>query len=38
MSLIDNGIEKGLIKFDDEKNFITYILVKQKEIAEQITS
>lgn len=25
MSLIDTGIEKGLIKFDEEKNFITYI-------------
>lgn len=25
MSLIETGIEKGLIKFDEEKNFITYI-------------
>ncbi|MCF8253469.1 MAG: N-6 DNA methylase [Bacteroidia bacterium] len=25
MSLINTGIEKGLIKFDEEKNFITYI-------------
>lgn len=25
MSLIDTGIEKGLIKFDEDKNFITYI-------------
>ncbi len=25
MSLIETGIEKGLIKFDEDKNFITYI-------------
>lgn len=25
MSLIEAGIDKGLIKFDEEKNFITYI-------------
>lgn len=24
MSLIDTGLEQGLIRFDDEKNFITY--------------
>jgi type I restriction enzyme M protein len=30
MSLIDTGIEKGLIKFDEEKNFITYIHQNKK--------
>ncbi|MCX6232866.1 MAG: N-6 DNA methylase [Bacteroidetes bacterium] len=30
MSLIDAGIEKGLIKFDDDKNFITYIHQNKK--------
>ena len=25
MNLIDTGIEKGLIRFDEERNFITYI-------------
>ena len=25
MSLIQQGIEKGLIKFDDEQKYITYI-------------
>jgi type I restriction-modification system DNA methylase subunit len=25
MNLLDTGIEKGLIRFDEEKNFITYI-------------
>ena len=30
MSLIDIGIEKGLIKFDEEKNFITYIHQNKK--------
>jgi len=25
MNLIDKGIEKGLIRFDEERNFITYI-------------
>ncbi|MEJ7821754.1 MAG: N-6 DNA methylase [Chitinophagaceae bacterium] len=30
MNLIDTGIEKGLIKFDDEKNFVTYIHQNKK--------
>lgn len=30
MSLIDTGIEKGLIKFDEENNFITYIHQNKK--------
>lgn len=30
MGLIDIGIERGLIKFDDEKNFITYIHQNKK--------
>ena len=30
MNLIDIGIEKGLIRFDDEKNFITYIHQNKK--------
>lgn len=30
MSLIEKGIEKGLIKFDQEKNFITYIHQNKK--------
>ena len=25
MNLIDKGIEKGLIRFDEDQNFITYI-------------
>jgi len=25
MDIIEQGIEKGLIKFDDKKKFITYI-------------
>lgn len=25
MDIIEQGIEKGLIKFDDERRFITYI-------------
>ena len=30
MSLIETGLEKGLIKFDEEKNFITYIHQNKK--------
>ena len=30
MSLIEKGITKGLIKFDQDKNFITYILQNKK--------
>ena len=30
MILIDTGIEKGLIKFDEERNFITYIYQNKK--------
>jgi type I restriction enzyme M protein len=30
MILIDTGIEKGLIKFDEERNFITYIHQNKK--------
>lgn len=30
MSLIETGIEKGLIKFDEDKNFITYIHQNKK--------
>lgn len=30
MNLIDAGVENGLIKFDDEKNFITYIYQNKK--------
>lgn len=30
MILIDTGIDKGLIKFDEEKNFITYIHQNKK--------
>ena len=30
MSLIDTGIEKGLIRFDEDKNFITYIHQNKK--------
>ncbi len=30
MNLIDKGIELGLIKFDDERNFITYIHQNKK--------
>lgn len=30
MSLLDIGIEKGLIKFDEDRNFITYIHQKKK--------
>jgi len=30
MSLIDTGIEKGLIRFDEDKNFITYIQQNKK--------
>lgn len=30
MNLIDTGIEKGLIRFDDEKNFITYVYQNKK--------
>lgn len=30
MSLIESGIEKGLIKFDEDKNFITYIHQNKK--------
>ncbi len=30
MSLIDTGIQKGLIKFDEERNFITYIHQNKK--------
>ena len=30
MILIDTGVEKGLIKFDEERNFITYIHQNKK--------
>lgn len=30
MNLIDTGIEKGLIRFDEDKNFITYINQNKK--------
>lgn len=30
MNLLDTGIEKGLIRFDEEKNFITYINQNKK--------
>lgn len=30
MSLIDTGIEKGLIRFDEDRNFITYIQQNKK--------
>lgn len=30
MNLIDTGISKGLIKFDEENNFITYIHENKK--------
>jgi type I restriction enzyme M protein len=30
MNLIDTGIEKGLIRFDEERNFITYIHQNKK--------
>lgn len=30
MNLIDTGIEKGLIKFDENRDFITYILQNKK--------
>lgn len=30
MSLIETGIEKGLIRFDEDKNFITYIQQNKK--------
>ncbi len=30
MSIIDTGIEKGLIRFDEDKNFITYIKQNKK--------
>ncbi len=30
MSLIDTGIEKGLIRFDEDKNFITYMQQNKK--------
>ena len=30
MNLIDNGIDKGLIKFDENQNFITYIHQNKK--------
>ena len=30
MTLIDTGIEKGLIRFDEEKNFITYVHQNKK--------
>ncbi len=30
MNLIDTGVEKGLIRFDDSKNFITYIHQNKK--------
>ncbi len=36
MTLIDTGIEKGLISFDEERNFITYIL-KDNKIGEFIS-
>ena len=30
MNLIELGIEKGIIKFDEERNFITYIYQNKK--------
>ncbi|GAB1429276.1 N-6 DNA methylase [Ignavibacteria bacterium] len=30
MSLIDTGLEKGLIRFDEERNFITYVHQNKK--------
>mgnify|MGYP000888732047 CR=1 FL=1 len=30
MNLIDTGIEKGLVRFDDDRNFITYIHQNKK--------
>lgn len=30
MNLIDTGIEKGLIRFDEDKNFITYVHQNKK--------
>lgn len=30
MNLIETGVEKGIIKFDDERNFITYIHQNKK--------
>ncbi len=30
MNLIETGVEKGLIKFDEERNFITYICQNKK--------
>ncbi|RLD48585.1 MAG: restriction endonuclease subunit M, partial [Bacteroidetes bacterium] len=30
MNLIETGIKKGLIKFDENKNFITYIHQNKK--------
>ena len=30
MTLIDTGIEKGLIRFDEDQNFITYIYQNKK--------
>jgi len=30
MNLIEAGIEKGLIKFDEDRNFITYIYQNKK--------
>jgi type I restriction enzyme M protein len=30
MNLIEVGIEKNIIKFDDERNFITYIQQNKK--------
>ena len=30
MNLIDTGIQKGLIRFDEDKNFITYIHQNKK--------
>ncbi|MBI5203910.1 MAG: type I restriction enzyme HsdR N-terminal domain-containing protein, partial [Nitrospirae bacterium] len=30
MNLIETGIEKGLVRFDEERNFITYIHQNRK--------
>lgn len=30
MNLIDTGIEKGLIRFDEDRNFITYVHQNKK--------
>ena len=30
MNLIETGIEKGLVRFDEERNFITYIHQNKK--------